>query len=148
MRQSQDLMIQDNDMLKKDMGPKPSLADRLRQLADGTLPLIDERMDRDMRGNRNDRGNDRHDRGAPIEPPMRGRGPMDIVPPPPAQGPGLMGPGPSRRPGDGPPSLLDLPASFPGVPDRPDFVGPRDFGPRVEGREMPRRPGKCLKSFE
>lgn len=127
----------------KDMGPKPSLADRLRQLADGTLPLIDERMDRDMRGSR-DRGNDRLDRGVPIEPPMRGRGPMDIVIPPPVQGPGLMGPGPSRRPGDGPPSLMDLPANFPGGPDRPEFSGPdfgRDFGGRVENRDLPRRAG-------
>lgn len=146
MRQPQDQMNQDNDMLKKETGPKPSLADRLRQLADGTLPLIDERMDRDMRGSRNDRGNDRLGGvPGPLEPPIRGRGPMDIVPPPPAPGPGLMGPGPSRRPGDGPPSLLDLPANFPGVPERPDFGAPREFGPRGENRDLPRRPGKRKK---
>ena len=61
--------MNDNDSnIKKDVGPKLSLADRLRQLADGTLPLIDERnMDRDMRGPTHNRGSsmDRVDRHGP-----------------------------------------------------------------------------------
>lgn len=119
------------DELKKDSGPKQSLADRLRQLADGTLPLMDERIDRDMRGgpgpsNRSDRSMDR-ERNFPDEPRQ--------APPLPQQPPSLLGAG--RRPGDGPPSLLDLPApKFP--PGATDF--PRDFGRESRDlRDFPQR---------
>jgi hypothetical protein len=137
MRQQQDIMGQDNDSLaKKEIGPKPSLADRLRQLADGTLPLMDDRMDRDMRS-RSERAGDRIDRK--YDEPSSRRPPLDGPPPPPPQQPQLpsttlMSSG--RRPGEGPPSLLDLPAKFPGPPDRADFGLPRDFGPRVESRDL------------
>ena len=154
MRQSQDMMDKEIGA-KKDVGPKPSLADRLRQLADGTLPLMDERMDRDMRSSRGDRGgSDRHERSStfdetsvrqqpplppaqPSTPQQQPQQPQQPQPPP-----SLLQSG--RRPGDGPPSLLDLPAQFPG--DRSDFGGPRDFGPRPDGRDLrdfPQRgPGK------
>ncbi|XP_046471550.1 SR-related and CTD-associated factor 4 isoform X1 [Neodiprion pinetum] len=97
---------------KKDV--KPSLADRLRQLADGTLPL-DDRMDRNNRSDRIDR--DRGDRS------------YDDV---------IVG---GRRPGDLPPSLMDLPKFPLGPQDRPDF-GPR--GPDFRGvsqdlRDFPQR---------
>lgn len=140
------------------MMPKQSVADRLRQLADGNLVPPDDHLDRDMRSR-----NDRMDRPPPFEDIPGGAGIM-------GPGPGMLdrpamgGPGPGRRPGppmdigppmrgrpgEGPPSLLDLPPAFPigiGGPDRgPDFgpdFGPRDFGPRPggnDGRDFP--PGR------
>lgn len=102
--------------------PKQSLADRLRQLADGTLPL-DDRMERNIRGDRSDRSMERNDRPPP---------PFEELPV-------------ARRLGDQPPSLMDLP-KFPAGPpqDRPDF-GPRgpDFrgGPQDPRDFVPRGPG-------
>ncbi|XP_014233999.1 splicing factor, arginine/serine-rich 15 [Trichogramma pretiosum] len=129
--------IGEND--KKDgMGPKLSLADRLRQLADGTLPLIDDRnIDRDMRGGTggptgsrsNDRSSERMDRSSSDR--LGRASSMEGQPPPPSL---LAG---ARRPGEGPPSLLDLPAKFPGVPPVPDFPGNPNFGgPRVSERDV------------
>ncbi|XP_025989646.1 SR-related and CTD-associated factor 4 isoform X2 [Solenopsis invicta] len=114
---AQNQNIQEGEGMTKKEG-KPSLADRLRQLADGTLPL-DDRMDRNIR-NRTERSNERNDRNF-------------------EESPG--GAGARRPPGDMPISLMDLP-KFGGVipPDRTDFPRGPDFrsGP-PDTREFPQR---------
>lgn len=102
---------------------KPSLADRLRQLADGTLPL-DDRMDRNIRVNRTERNNERNERNFEDSPG------------------GAAGTG--RRPTDMPISLMDLPKFGAVLPDRADFPrGPGVFGNALqESREFQQRVGE------
>lgn len=117
---AQNQNVQENEGMTKKEG-KPSLADRLRQLADGTLPL-DDRIDRNVRGNRTvERSNERNDRNF-------------------EESPGGTGGGVRRPPSDMPISLMDLP-KFSGVlpPDRTDFPRGPDFRGPQDAREFPQR---------
>lgn len=96
---------------KKDSLSKMSLTDRLRLLADGTLPLDDRIDGRNMR-DRSERSLERSERSFDTD---------------------------SRRSMDGPPSLMDLP-KFPNPQERPDFRGP-DFRGGQDIRDFPQRPG-------
>ncbi|XP_011263700.1 protein SCAF8 [Camponotus floridanus] len=139
---AQNQNVQENESMAKKEG-KPSLADRLRQLADGTLPL-DDRMDRNVRGNRTiERSNERTDRNFEESPGGGGGGAGSG-----GGGGGAAataaagGGGAVRRPlSDMPISLMDLP-KFSGVlpPDRTDFPRGPDFrgGPQ-DAREFPQR---------
>lgn len=146
---TQNQNVQESEGMAKKEG-KPSLADRLRQLADGTLPL-DDRMDRNVRGNRAvERSSERNDRSFEETPGGGGGGGG-------GSGGGAggaggagggsgggsgSGSGGGRRPlSDMPISLMDLP-KFSGVlpPDRTDFPRGPDFrgGPQ-DAREFPQR---------
>ncbi|KAL6447499.1 hypothetical protein ACFW04_000014 [Cataglyphis niger] len=131
---TQNQNVQENESMAKKEG-KPSLADRLRQLADGTLPL-DDRIDRNVRSNRTiERSNERNDRG--FEESSGGGGGAGSLP----GGSGGGGNNSIRRPpSDMPISLMDLP-KFSGVlPDRTDFPRGPDFrgGPQ-DAREFSQR---------
>lgn len=128
-RHSEGLVVQNPSIQESGEGiakkeGKPSLADRLRQLADGTLPL-DDRMDRNIRGNRTERNNERNERNFEDSP----------------GGAGAAGAG--RRPADMPISLMDLPKFGAVLPDRTDFPrGPAAFGGALqEPREFQQRVG-------
>ncbi|XP_072743913.1 uncharacterized protein Isha [Anoplolepis gracilipes] len=117
---TQNQNVQESETIAKKEG-KPSLAERLRQLADGTL---DERIERNVRGNRTaERSSERNDRNFEESP---GGGASGSV---------------RRPPSDMPISLMDLP-KFSGVlpPDRTDFPRGPDFrgGPQ-DAREFPQR---------
>ncbi|KAF7989878.1 hypothetical protein HCN44_008552 [Aphidius gifuensis] len=106
-------LLPDPDInIKKD---KLSLAERLRQLADGTLP-IEDRMDRIHERGGGDRSIERNDNRLPV--PFED--PLNV-----------------RRPDGGPPSLMDLP-KFP-IPNERDFPsrGP-DFRPPQDIRDFSR----------
>lgn len=144
--QNQNVQEGPGDGLAKKEG-KPSLADRLRQLADCQLPL-DDRMDgRNVRGNRAERNNERSDRNFEGSPSAGGTvaagvggavvgGGVGA-----GAGAGAGGAG-GRRPSDMPISLMDLPKFGAVLPDRTDFPrGPGDFRSGQEPRDFQQRGG-------
>ena len=119
----------DNEAPPKKEG-KPSLADRLRQLADGTLPL-DDRMDRNR--NRSSEGIDGPPgrRSTDLPPPL-----MDLPkfsqdrPEFPPRGPEFRGPPRGPEAADHP---RDFPPRGPGDRDRPNFGRRGSIGPPMRG---------------